>query len=179
MVKVINANKSCSLQKEIIKAKASTCLRQSTMSDMDVFTKSAVCQKISTEWHSHLLGYTTILREVGRPPPSQLLSHATFILLKSMNILWINFDMPSFAWNSTLLTLLRAYRSMSLVCFEIFVWSFFLLLICGIAAIDTWQLLEIQNSLDSLCAVADDIKNSKLRSPEGLVLFFLDEDQCF
>ena len=68
---------------------------------------------------------------------------------------------------------------MSLVCFEIFVWSFFLLLICGIAAIDTWQLLEIQNSLDSLCAAADDIKNSKLRSPEGLVLFFLDEDQCF
>ena len=128
MVKVINANKSCSLQKEIIKAKASTCLRQSTMSDMDVFTKSAVCQKISTEWQSHLLGYKTILREVGRPPPSQLVSHATFILLKSMNILWINFDMPSFAWNSTLLTLLRAYRSMSLVCFEIFVWSFFFFL---------------------------------------------------
>lgn len=54
-----------------------------------------------------------------------------------------------------------------------FLFGRFLLLICAIAAIVTLQLLEIQNSLDSLCATADDIKNSQRRSPEGLVLFFL------
>ena len=53
-----------------------------------------------------------------------------------------------------------------------FLFGRFLLLICGIAAIVTWQFLEVQHSLDSLCAVADDIKNSEHRSPEGLVLFF-------
>ena len=60
-----------------------------------------------------------------------------------------------------------------------FLFGRFLLLICGIAAIVTWQLLEIQHSVDSLCATADDIKNSQRRSPEGLVLFFLGEDPCF